>query len=110
MTENRLSCDDKNECLWQPCGLHGKCINLEHGLTYQCECDGGYTCTNCTCDNLGEWGIGNSISFGKEAWAAIFLSIIAYISKNSIFKKIIIIRHILLSSLNKSTSGVFFFK
>lgn len=82
MTENRLECKDKNECLWQPCGHRGKCINLENGHTYQCECEGGYTCTNCTCDNLGEWGIGNTIALGKEAWAAIILSVMAYISKN----------------------------
>lgn len=81
MTENRLECRDKNECIWQPCGHRGKCINLEHGLTYQCECEGGYTCTNCTCDNLGEWANGNTIGLGREAWAAIVLSILAYISK-----------------------------
>ena len=83
MTENRLDCRDKNECLWQPCGQRGKCINLENGLTYQCECEGGYTCTNCTCDNLGEWGIGNTIALGRGAWAVIIVCALSYMSKKN---------------------------
>lgn len=82
MSENRLDCRDRNECLWQPCGQNGKCINLDRGQTYRCECDGGYSCQNCTCDNLGEWGYGNSIKLSLEAWIAIISCVLAYIRKN----------------------------
>lgn len=81
MTPDRRDCEDRNECLWQPCGHRGKCTNLDRGQTYLCECEQGFTCTNCTCDTYDPLREGRSISIGREAIAAIICCLLAYLSK-----------------------------
>ncbi len=81
MTANRLSCEDKNECDWQPCGRGGRCFNVENGGGYWCDCPlDGFRCHNCSCDE--ELNIKHSsakIGLGGDALAIIILCFIFYV-------------------------------
>ena len=83
MTDNRLGCNDKNECDYQPCGLGGSCYNLEDGLGWYCHCPQGFRCTNCSCDgeNVGSQH-DKSIGLSGNALAIMLLCLFAYLSKN----------------------------
>ncbi len=87
MTANRLSCEDKNECDWQPCGRGGRCFNVESGGGYWCDCPlDGFRCDNCSCDE--EPNIKHSsakIGLGGDALAIIILCLLFYLSKTFMF-------------------------
>ena len=40
-----MSLADIDECISNPCGIHGSCENLED--VFQCFCDNGYTGEQC---------------------------------------------------------------
>ncbi len=83
MTANRLSCEDKNECDWHPCGLGGKCENVEDGGGWTCDCPlQGFRCDNCSCDE--EPGIRHSsakVGLGGDALAVIIFCLLFNLSK-----------------------------
>lgn len=84
MTGNRLGCEDKNECEWNPCGLGGSCSNLDKGRGWMCQCPQGFRCNNCSCDgDIVGSQIDPYLTFSVPAVAIIIACIIAQSSKNT---------------------------
>lgn len=82
MTPNRLSCEDRNECDWHPCGRGGLCYNLEGGAGYWCDCLEGFRCDNCSCEDGPSLRRGTAaVGISNDALLIIVLCIIFYISK-----------------------------
>lgn len=83
MTANRLGCEDKNECDWQPCGRGGRCFNVLRGGGWWCDCPLDHLrCDNCSCDD--EPNIRRSsatVGLGGDALAVIILCLLFYLSK-----------------------------
>ena len=87
MTEDRYGCEDKNECIWQPCGRGGTCENIRGGRGWMCYCPdlGGQSCTNCSCDHPFGTLQKSSVFLGGEALAIILISLFAYLRKILLF-------------------------
>lgn len=84
MTGNRLGCEDKNECEWNPCGLGGSCFNINDGRGWMCHCpQNGFKCQNCSCDgDIVGSQIDPYLTFSVPAVAIIIACILAQLSKN----------------------------
>lgn len=81
MAGHRLECQDKDECVYQPCGLGGKCINLDYGYGWQCQCPERFTCTNCSCSEELDLLPARSFGITSGALAIILACLFAYLSK-----------------------------
>lgn len=83
MTANRLSCEDRNECEWHPCGRGGHCFNLPYGQGFSCECPlEGFRCDNCSCEEGPLLRRGKAaVGLGMDALLIILLCVIFYSSK-----------------------------
>lgn len=82
MTGNRLGCEDKNECEWNPCGLGGSCFNIDKGRGWMCHCPQGFRCNNCSCDgDIVGSQIDPYLTFSVPAVAIIIACVAAQISK-----------------------------
>lgn len=83
MTGNRLNCEDKNECEWNPCGLGGSCFNIDEGRGWMCHCPQGFKCNNCSCDgDIVGSQIDPYLTFSVPAVAIIIACVLAQLSKN----------------------------
>ncbi|XP_064467310.1 neural-cadherin-like isoform X1 [Ornithodoros turicata] len=81
MTEDRLSCEDEDECLAEPCGYEGQCENLPDGLGHTCACGNAFVCHNCTCFDVGA-GVrmtNTSLALGVEALLIILACLVVYL-------------------------------
>ncbi len=47
MTPDGKGCEDRNECLDNPCINGGTCINRDTNERYTCICPGGFSGSNC---------------------------------------------------------------
>ena len=83
MTANRLSCEDRNECDWQPCGRDGECHNIPNGGGHWCDCKlESFRCDNCSCDGpLFRTGSAPILSINSDALLIMAFCFVAYISK-----------------------------
>lgn len=84
MTEDRLSCEDKDECLDEPCGYAGECVNLPEGRGHTCLCrEGSLECHNCSCVDVGAGArmTNTSLSLGLEALLIILACLAVYLRK-----------------------------
>ncbi len=83
MTANRLGCEDKNECDWQPCGRGGRCFNVESGGGYWCDCPlDGFRCDNCSCEDGPYIKHSGQVGLGSDALAIIIFCLVFYLSKS----------------------------
>ena len=104
MTGNRLGCEDKNECEWNPCGLGGSCFNIDKGRGWMCHCPQGFRCNNCSCDgDIVGSQIDPYLTFSVPAVAIIIACVGAQISKkkttpSQLFQNRKACRHLLLFS------------
>lgn len=97
MTGNRLGCEDKNECEWNPCGLGGSCFNIDKGRGWMCHCPQGFRCNNCSCDgDIVGSQIDPYLTFSLPAVAIIIACVGAQISKKKNFQNRKTFPHLLL--------------
>ncbi|XP_045584423.2 putative neural-cadherin 2 isoform X2 [Procambarus clarkii] len=52
LSASRTTCEDENECLWEPCLNGGTCFNKHSG--YMCACGSGFSGQHCHLPDIGE--------------------------------------------------------
>lgn len=82
-TEDRLSCEDLDECLEEPCGHAGHCENLPDGQGHTCLCRESLHCHNCSCFDVGAGArmTNTSLALGLEALLIILACLGVYLRK-----------------------------
>lgn len=84
-TEDRLDCEDKDECLDEPCGYAGSCTNLPNGQGHTCLCHDSLQCHNCSCFDVGTGArmTNTSLALGLEALLIILSCLVVYLRKEA---------------------------